>query len=108
MSISDADIAFVKDLFSGVGTMTTRKMFGGLAVYADGVIFALVLSTGALMIKAKGALAQELAAEGAQQFIHDGKGTKRVATPYWTLPDAVMDEPELACDWARRSLRQNS
>ena len=41
MSISDADIAFVKDLFSGVGTLTTRKMFGGLAVYADGVIFAL-------------------------------------------------------------------
>jgi len=104
MSISDADIAFVKDLFSGVGTLTTRKMFGGLAVYADGVIFALILSTGALMIKAKGALASDLAAQGSQQFIHDGKGDKRVAMPYWTLPDAAMDEPELACDWARRSL----
>ena len=81
MSISDADIAFVKDLFSGVGTLTTRKMFGGLAVYADGVIFALVISTGALMIKAKGALASDLAAQGSQQFIHDGKGDKRVAMP---------------------------
>ena len=108
MSISDANIAFVKDLFSGVGRLTTRKMFGGLAAYADGVIFALVLSTGALMIKAKGALAQELAAEGAQQFIHDGKDNRAVAMPYWTLPAAAMDEPELACDWARRSLMQNS
>ena len=108
MSISDADIAFVKDLFSGVGRVTTRKMFGGLAVYADGVIFALVISTGALMIKAKGALASDLAAQGSQQFIHDGKDDKRVAMPYWTLPDAAMDEPELACDWARRSLLQNS
>ena len=42
MSISDADIAFVKDLFASVGTLTTRKMFGGLAIYADGVIFALI------------------------------------------------------------------
>ena len=108
MSISDADIAFVKDHFAGVGTLTTRKMFGGLAIYADGVIFALILSTGALMIKEKGALASDLAAQGSQQFIHDGNGDKRVAMPYWTLPDAAMDEPELACDWARRSLLQNS
>ena len=60
------------------------------------------------MIKAKGALASDLAAHGSQQFIHDGKDDKRVAMPYWTLPDAAMDEPELACDWARRSLLQNS
>ena len=108
MSISDADITFVKDHFAGVGTLTTRKMFGGLSIYADGVIFALIISTGALMIKAKGALASDLAAQGSQQFIHDGKDDKRVAMPYWTLPDAAMDEPELACDWARRSLLQNS
>ena len=108
MSISDADIAFVKDHFAGVGTLKTRKMFGGLAIYAEGVIFALIISTGALMIKAKGALASDLAAQGSQQFIHDGKDDKRVAMPYWTLPDAAMDEPELACDWARRSLLQNS
>ena len=108
MSISDADIAFVEDHFAGVGTLSTRKMFGGLSIYADGVIFALIISTGALMIKAKGALASDLAAQGSQQFIHDGKDDKRVAMPYWTLPDAAMDEPELACDWARRSLLQNS
>ena len=108
MSISDADIAFVKDHFADVGTLTTRKMFGGLAIYADGVIFALIISTGALIIKAKGALASHLAAQGSQQFIHDEKANKRVAMPYWTLPNAAMDEPERACDWARRSLLQNS
>ena len=53
MSISDADIAFVKDLFSGVGTLTTRKMFGGLAIYADGVIFALIIKAPVLMTSAK-------------------------------------------------------
>ena len=62
MSFSNADIAFVKDLFAGVSTLTARKMFGRLAVYADRVIFALIIRTGALMLKAKGALAQELTA----------------------------------------------
>jgi DNA transformation protein len=79
-----------------------------LAIYADAVIFALIDSTGDLMIKAKGALAEEIAAEGSQQFIHEGKGATRAAMPYWTLPCAAMDEPELARDWAQRSLLQNS
>ena len=48
MSISNADIAFVKDLFAGVGTLTTRKMFGGLAIYADGVDFCAYRSAPAL------------------------------------------------------------
>ena len=108
MSISDADIVFLKDLFASVGTLTTRKIFGGLAIYADRIIFALVISTGTLIIKAKGALEKELAAEGSQQFIHNGKSNTRATMPYRTLPCAAMDEPELACDWARRSLLQNS
>ena len=108
MSISNADIAFVKDLFAGVSTLTARKMFGGLAIYADGVIFALIIRTGALMLEAKGALAQELAAERPQQFLQDGKDNRAVAMPYWTLPAAALDEPELTCDWARRSLMHTS
>ena len=23
---------------------------------------------------------------------------------YWTLPEAALDDPEAACDWARRAL----
>ncbi len=38
MSISDADITFKKDHFASVGALITSKMFGGLAIYADGVI----------------------------------------------------------------------
>jgi TfoX/Sxy family transcriptional regulator of competence genes len=35
-------------------------MFGGLAIYADGNIFALLMGSGNLMLKAKGDLAQAL------------------------------------------------
>ena len=37
----DAD--FIRDLFSEFGPVDVRRMFSGAGVYADGVIFALVL-----------------------------------------------------------------
>ena len=108
MSISDEDIAFVTDHFSEAGPISTRKMFGGLAIYADGTIFALLMGSGNLMLKAKGYLAQALQDEGCTQFTYNTKSKTPTAMPYWTLPDAAMDDHELACGWARRSLLQNS
>lgn len=69
MSISDEDIAFVTDHFSEAGPISTRKMFGGLAIYADGTILALLMGSGNLMLKAKGDLAQALQDEGCTQII---------------------------------------
>lgn len=95
MSVSDADIAFATDLLSGLGPISTRKMFGGLGIYRDGVIFALVSSDGQLFIKATGDLAEQLQAEGAVQF-H--------SMPYWSMPDAALDDPAASVAWAQQSL----
>ncbi len=51
MPITDEQIAFVTDLFSDLGPTTTRKMFGGLAIYADGTIFAILMGDGTLNLK---------------------------------------------------------
>ena len=37
MSVTDDQIAHALELFEGIGPMTTRKMFGGLAIYAEGI-----------------------------------------------------------------------
>lgn len=107
MSISDEEIEFVKDLFADVGKITTRKMFGGLAIYSDGTIFGLVIDEGRITIKAKDDLAKALADDGSTQFTYDGKNGKAAGMPYWTLPEAALDDPELACDWAKKSLAAN-
>jgi len=99
MSVSDADISFALELFEGLGQLTTRKMMGGLCLYSDGQIFAILNSEGTLFVKAKGDFARQLAVEGAKQFGVDGK-----TMGYWTLPEAALDDPDLACDWARRAI----
>ncbi len=100
MSVSDAQIAFAKDLFADLGTITGRKMMGGLTIYADGQIFAILGGDGTLYLKAKDVFAAEMDAAGSRIFaMDDGR-----SMGYWTLPEAALDDPELACEWARRAL----
>ncbi|MEJ1993427.1 MAG: TfoX/Sxy family protein [Maritimibacter sp.] len=100
MAVSDSEIAFAHELFESLGPITHRKMMGGLSIYCDGQIFAILSSTGRVYLKASGAFAEEMAAEGSERFeMGDGKGMN-----YWTLPDAALDDPDAACDWALRAL----
>jgi len=95
MSLADADIAFATDLFSELGNISTRKMFGGMCLYLDGEVFALMSSDGQLYLKAKGDLVTALVHDGATQF-HN--------MPYWSIPDAALDDPGEACTLARRTI----
>lgn len=108
MALSGADIDFVNYLFAPLAPISTRKMMGGLSIYSGGQIFAMMFSTGQLMIKATNDLAAELQATGSSQFTYSNKKSgKLVALPYWSLPDSALDEPDEACDWARKSLISN-
>lgn len=100
MSLSTQTIDHFTDLFAPLGAITTRKMMGGLCLYADGQIFAILDREGTAYLKAKNGFAGELEAEGARQFGAESGRTMG----YWTLPDAALDDDDLACDWARRAL----
>lgn len=105
MAVSPGTRAWVLELFEAVGGVTARAMMGGLALYSDGRIFAIVADD-RVFLKAGGALAEALAAEGSQQFTY-ARPDRTVAMGYWSLPEAAADDPEAACDWARRSLAAN-
>jgi len=104
VAVSPATRAFVLELFEDAGAITLRAMMGGLAVYGDGRIFALVSSDDRVWLKASGALAQHLAAEGSEQFAYTRRGGVTARMGYWSLPEPALDDREAACDWARRSL----
>jgi DNA transformation protein and related proteins len=99
---------FVKELFSGMGPIQIKRMFGGAGVYAEGLMFGL-LADDTIHIRAKDeAMQRDLRAEGSGPFIwtpqsgpHKGE---QIDFSYWRLPDAALDDPEEAVKWGRRAL----
>ena len=107
MAVSDEQIEMIRDLFEGVGPITTRKMFGGLGIYSEGTIFAIAMSDGQLKLKGAGAMAETFDAEGWERWTYTREGSDKVtAMPYWSLPDALLDNPGEASNWARRALAE--
>lgn len=98
---------FVQELFAGLGPVQVKRMFGGAGGYADGVMF-LLIADDAIYLKADDALKAELKAEGCGPFIwipdSGPRAGERVEMGYWRLPDAALDDPELAAEWGRKAL----
>ena len=105
MSVSDADIAFAKELFADLPNLTSRKMMGGLCLYSDGTIFAIIHSDGKIYLKGSGDFIAKLEALNCSRWTYTRKDGKETGMPYWSLPDAALDDPDHACDLARDALR---
>ncbi|WP_299376868.1 TfoX/Sxy family protein [uncultured Tateyamaria sp.] len=104
MAVSDEEIEHALDLFAGLGPLTTRKMFGGLAIYADGVIFAVLMRDGRLLLKGQGEMQARFEAMGLERWTYARSGKPPTAMPYWHLPDSALDDAEEATTLARAAL----
>ena len=90
----------IRDLFAGLGDVTIKRMFGGKGIYFDGVIMALLLRDD-LMLKADAQSAPDFAAAGCTQWTYIGsRHGKQVAMPYWSVPNAALDDPDEMKRWA--------
>jgi len=97
------DNEHIAELFSGLGPVSIRRMFGGKGIYFEGVIFAIDLFD-EIMLKADAETAPEFEAAGCRQWIYaNRKSGKPVAMPYWSVPDGAMDDPDAMAPWARKA-----
>ena len=104
MAVTDEQIVFVTDLFADIGPIATRKMFGGLGIYANGVIFAVLLSDGTLKLKGVGDMVTAFETAGWERWAYTRKDGATSSMPYWTAPETLLDDPDEICAWARRAL----
>jgi DNA transformation protein and related proteins len=88
----------LEDLFQPVGGVTFRRMFGGLGIYRQGIMFALVADE-VLYMKGDEATIPAYEAEGCGPFVYAGTG-RLVTMSYWRLPERLLDEPDEFRDWA--------
>jgi DNA transformation protein len=93
----------IRDLLSGLGPVSIRRMFGGRGIYHEGLIVALVVD-GELLLKADAKSAPDFKAAGSRQWVYEGQMRKGpVAMPYWSIPDDAVDDPDEMAVWARKA-----
>ncbi|MDN3556952.1 TfoX/Sxy family protein [Halomonas maura] len=93
---------YLSDVFALLGPISVRRMFGGHGVYHDGVMFALV-SDETLYLKADAQNLEDFQREGLEPFAYRRRG-RVVQLSYHRAPEAILEDPEPARDWARRAL----
>jgi DNA transformation protein len=97
------DRDFLIDLFSAFGPVTTRRMFSGYGISADGTNFALALRAG-LYFRADEATIPQFEAEGSKPFQYQTRAKTVTVNSYWQLPARLFDDPEELSHWAKAAL----
>jgi DNA transformation protein len=97
------DAAHIAELFAAFGPVVVRRLFGGLGIYADGIMFALA-HDGLIYLKADRDMVAAFEREGQTPFTYSARNGKRAVMSYWRAPDRLYDDPEELAQWARRSL----
>lgn len=96
-------VTFVLDQLDGLGTPTSRAMFGGHGIYVDGVIVGLV-DEDVLYLKVDDGNLARFEEGGGRPFTYEHKEKGTVAMSYWTVPADVLEDPEALTEWAHTSL----
>jgi len=102
MAVTEGFKDFVRDLLTGFGPVTIRNMFGGAGIYAEGVMFAILVDD-ILYLKADDASSRAFASEGMRPFTYRPRGKAPVAMSYWEVPERLLEEPEEVTAWARKA-----
>lgn len=89
----------IHDMFAALEPVTIKRMFGGKGIYHQGKILALEVD-GEILLKADAQSAPEFEAAGSKPWIYSGKN-KPVKMPYWSIPDAALDDPDELERWVK-------
>ena len=100
------DPEFIRDLFAQFRPVTVKRMFSGAGIFADGLMFGLVVDV-AIHLKVDETNIADFEREGSRPFTYTrGKSSGRPtrhALPYWRLPERLYDDPDELAVWAARS-----
>lgn len=99
MAVSPDYLDHLLDQFAGFGRVEPRRMFGGVGLFRDGLMIALVTGD-TLYFKVDDGNRAEFEAAGMGPFTYGARG-ERVVMSYYEAPADVFDDPDVLARWAR-------
>ncbi|MDF0490626.1 TfoX/Sxy family protein [Sphingomonas sp. H39-1-10] len=99
MAVDEGLAEWVAEACAPLGAISRKRMFGGAALYCDGLAFA-ILAFDALWFKADAESDAAWDAIGAERFAVTRDGGKVQSINYRRAPDDVYDDADAMRDWA--------
>ncbi|MFW2850644.1 TfoX/Sxy family protein [Sphingomonas sp. TX0543] len=99
MTIDTGLITWIAEALEPLGTLSRRRMMGGVTLYLDGAVFAIVDRDDALWFKADAASDAFWDGAGCARFAYERDGTIAMIN-YRRAPDEVYDDAEAMQKWA--------
>jgi DNA transformation protein and related proteins len=104
MTVSARFTESILDMLSPLGRIATRRMFGSVALYSEGLVFALLYKD-VLYLKVDQDTRGAFEAEHCGPFNYPLKdGSVQVLDTYHGAPDRLLDEPDELLTWARTAI----
>jgi DNA transformation protein len=101
MAISDEYINYVIEQLECIGTVISKKMFGGAGLYFEGIIFGLIADD-VLYFKVDDSNRADYEEAGMVPF--KPFGDKSYAMQYYEVPVEVLEDPDILKSWINKSL----
>ena len=101
MAVDEEFKSYLEEVFEIVGSVTIRRMFGGLGIFRHGLMFGLV-ADGRVCLKADEQTVDDFISEGMEEWTYEGKG-KPVTMGYWYMPERLLEDPDELNEWALKA-----
>jgi len=96
MAVNEDYLAFVQDQLSEVEDFETKKMFGGIGFFREGIMFGMI-GGGVLRLRVDDTNRSSYEDQGMTNYAPK-KGSKGM--PYYEVPQGVLDDKKELANWA--------
>lgn len=101
MAISENYLNYITDQLSAFGTFEIKKMFGGVGIFRDGLMFGMIGSD-IFRLKVDEENRQDFEEKGMQPFYSE---KMKKGMPYWEVPVNVLEDRSELAKWAQKSFK---
>ena len=101
MQDPDEYTQMILDQLSGWGGVSVRKMFGGVGLYRDTIMFGLIYDK-ILYFRTDSENLEEYKNAGSEPFQPPGR---KMIMPYWEVPIDILEDHTEVCEWANQAFK---
>jgi DNA transformation protein len=102
MAVSSEYIEYVREQLASLGRVTSRRMFGGVGLYANGLFFA-ILDGDRLYFKTDDSNRADYEARGSKPFA-PFPDKPEMKMNYHEVPSDLLDDAEDLTRWAKKAV----